>query len=580
MTQTPAGVAEPLIDLHLRSLHDHDRVDAAWWRHAVIYQIYPRSFADSTGNGIGDLPGARAKLPFLVALGVDAIWFSPFYVSPQADAGYDVTDYRDIDPLFGTLADFEGLLADANALGLKVIVDLVPNHSSSEHPWFQAALASPPGSRERARYLFRDGRGADGELPPNDWKSVFGGPGWTRVTEADGSSGQWYLHLFDVTQPDFDWTDPEVAQEFLDILDFWVQRGVAGFRVDVAAGLVKDQSLRDWDRSHDQMGPEESREPTCAAPMWDQDGVHEIYRTWRALLDGYGQPDRILCAEAWVHPPERAALYLRHTEFHQAFNFDFLECPWRAMDYRRIIAKSLEVCDSVGAPATWVLSNHDVVRHATRLALPVGEPRPNGIGADDPQPDAELGLRRARAGTTMMLGLTGSAYLYQGEELGLPEATTLPDDLREDPVFLRTGGAHLGRDGCRIPMPWVADAPGLGFGPTDATWLPQPESYAALAADAQDGVAGSTLELYRRLLSLRRERELGLGSLALVTDYGDDVLAFVNSGKDEAYPTLVLLNFGEQAVALPVGATVLVASGDLDDARVPTDTAVWAALRG
>lgn len=578
MTQTFAVAASPFTDLHLSPLHAHDRSDAAWWRHAVIYQIYPRSFADSTGNGIGDLPAARAKLPYLLALGVDAVWFSPFYVSPQADAGYDVADYRDIDPLFGTLADFEGLLEDANALGLEVIVDLVPNHSSSEHPWFRAALAAAPGSPERARYLFRDGRGEHGELPPNDWKSVFGGPGWTRVTEPDGSPGQWYLHLFDTTQPDFDWTNTEVRQEFLDILEFWVQRGVAGFRVDVAAGLVKDQTLRDWDRPHDQLGPEEDRLPTSAAPMWDQDGVHEIFQAWRRLLDGYGVPDRILCAEAWVHPPERAALYVRRNEFHQAFNFDFLDCPWRARDYRRVITRSLEVCDSVGAPATWVLSNHDVVRHATRLALPVGEARPNGIGAGDPQPDQALGLRRARAGTTMMLGLTGSAYLYQGEELGLPEATSLPDELREDPVYLRTGKQQLGRDGCRVPLPWVADAPGLGFGPTAATWLPQPESYAALAADAQEGVDGSTLELYRSLLRVRRDRELGLGSLSFVTDYGDDVLAYVNTGKDDTYPTLVVLNFGEQDVPLPEGAVVLVASDAIVDGRVPTDTAVWAGL--
>jgi alpha-glucosidase len=566
--------------LQMTPVHPRDRADAPWWRQAVIYQIYPRSFADSTGDGIGDLPGARAKLPYLAALGVDAVWFSPFYVSPQADAGYDVADYRDIDPLFGTLADFQDLLDDATGLGIKVIVDLVPNHSSSEHPWFTAALAAAPGSPERARYLFRDGRGEDGELPPNDWKSVFGGPGWTRVVEADGRPGQWYLHLFDVTQPDFDWTNPDVRQEFLDVIDFWVKRGVAGFRVDVAAGLVKDQTFRDWGYTHDQPGPDDERLATAKAPMWDQDGVHEIYQVWRSLLDGYGPPDRILCAEAWVHPPERAALYIRSTEFHQAFNFDFLDCPWRAADYRRVIATSLEVCDSVGAPATWVLSNHDVVRHASRFGLPVGTPRPNGIGADDPQPDAELGLRRARAAAMLMLGLGGSAYLYQGEELGLPEATALPDDLRQDPVYIRTDKRQLGRDGCRVPMPWVANAPGLGFGPSARTWLPQPDTFADLAADVQEGVAGSTLELYRTLLQIRRERELGLGGLVLVDGYGEEVLALVNTGRDDADPTLVLVNFGSDPVSLPPGATVLVASGDLSDGAVPADTAVWARLAG
>ncbi len=560
------------------SIHDHDAADAAWWRHAVIYQIYPRSFADSDGNGIGDLPGARAKLPYLKALGVDAVWFSPFYVSPQADAGYDVADYRDIDPLFGSLADFEGLLHDANALGLKVIVDLVPNHSSDEHPWFQAALAAGPGSPERERYLFRDGAGEHGELPPNNWKSVFGGPGWTRVTEPDGSAGQWYLHIFDVKQPDLNWEHPQVRQEFLDIIDFWVSRGVAGFRVDVAHGLVKDPELPDWDGSLELLGPDEEQ-PTNAAPMWDKDGVHEIYRSWRALLDSYGEPDRILCAEAWVNPPERAALYIRPDEFHQAFNFDFLECPWRATDLKEIIAKSLEVCDSVGAPATWVLSNHDVVRHATRLALPVGERRPNGIGASDPQPDTALGLRRARAATTLMLGLPGSAYVYQGEELGLPEATALPDELREDPVYFRTNKAELGRDGCRVPLPWVAGAPGLGFGPGPKTWLPQPAEYAALAADVQQDQPGSTLELYRELLHVRRERELGLGSLREVEGLGEEVVGYVNTGLDDRYPTLLLLNLGAEPVPVPEGALVIVASGELtEDGAVPTDTAVWAGI--
>jgi len=561
------------------TIHDHDAANAAWWRHAVIYQIYPRSFADSDGSGIGDLPGARAKLPYLKALGVDAVWFSPFYVSPQHDAGYDVADYRDIDPLFGSLADFEGLIADADAAGLKVIVDLVPNHSSSEHPWFQAALAAGPGSPERERYMFRNGRGENGELPPNNWKSVFGGPGWTRVTETDGSLGQWYLHIFDVTQPDLNWEHPDVRQEFLDILDFWVQRGVAGFRVDVAHGLVKDPALPDWDGELELLGPEDEERPTSDAPMWDKDGVHDIYQSWRALLDSYGEPDRILCAEAWVNPPERAALYIRHDEFHQAFNFDFLECPWRAADLHAVIAKSLEVCDSVGAPATWVLSNHDVVRHVSRLALPIGKRRPNGIGAGDPQPDNALGLRRARAATTLMLALPGSAYLYQGEELGLPEATALPNELREDPVYLRTGGKELGRDGCRVPLPWVAGEPGLGFGPGGKTWLPQPAEYAALAADLQVGVDGSTLELYRALLTTRAERELGLGSLARVDGLGEDIVAYVNRGLNDRFPTLVLLNLGFEPARLPDGAEVLVASGELTaDGLVPTDTAVWARI--
>ncbi len=562
----------------LHTLHQHNAADSAWWRHAVIYQIYPRSFADADGNGIGDLAGARAKLPYLQALGVDAVWFSPFYRSPQADAGYDVSDYRDIDPLFGTLTDFEGLLEDANALGLKVIVDVVPNHSSDEHPWFQEALAAAPGSPERARYLFRDGRGANGELPPNNWKSVFGGPGWTRITEADGSPGQWYLHLFDTKQPDFDWDNPQVRAEFHEVLRFWLDRGVAGFRVDVAHGLVKEPGLPDWSGPQELLAPDD-QEPTAVAPMWDKDGVHEIYAGWRQVLNEYGDPERIMCAECWVHPPERAALYVRPSEFHQAFNFAFLESPWRATDLRKVIAESLQTCDSVGAPTTWVLSNHDVIRHATRLALPIGERRPNGIRASDPQPDAALGLRRARAASTLMLGLPGSAYVYQGEELGLPEATALPDEVREDPVFTRTGGVEVGRDGCRVPLPWAGDEPGLGFGPTGKTWLPQPESYADLAADRQLGQPDSTLELYRRLLSQRSERGLGLGSLAETDEFGPDVVAYLNSGTGQSAETLILLNLGEQAVALPAGAQVVVASGELTtDGAVPVDTAVWAQL--
>jgi len=550
--------------------------DATWWRHAVIYQIYPRSWADSDGDGIGDLPGITSRLDHLRALGVDAVWFSPFYTSPQADAGYDVADYRDIDRLFGTLDDADALLAKAHDLGLKVIVDLVPNHTSDEHAWFQAALAAAPGSPERDRYIFRDGSGPDGSEPPNDWHSVFGGAGWSRVTEADGRPGQWYLHLFDVKQPDLNWENPEVRGEFESILKFWLDRGVDGFRVDVAHGLVKEPGLPNYDAElHILDGEVKPGAPV--PPMWDQDGVHEIYRAWRKILDGYAQPERILCAEAWVRPQERAVRYVRPDEMHQAFNFDFLQAQWRAPDLRAVIESSLAAADSVGAPSTWVLSNHDVVRHASRLGLPVGQRRPNGIGADDPQPDLELGLRRARAATTLMLALPGGAYLYQGEELGLPDSTDMPDEFRQDPTFVRTGGEEVGRDGCRVPIPWEKDRPSFGFGPADRTWLPQPAIYGEYAVDQQDGVAGSTLELYRELLRLRRERELGTGGLHGVEGLGDDVVALVNTGQGGA--TLVLANLGTEPVALPDGARLLVASGELTaQGLVPTDTTVWAAI--
>jgi alpha-glucosidase len=558
-------------------IHPAASADAAWWRHAVIYQIYPRSWADADGNGIGDLPGVTARLDYLKTLGVDAVWFSPFYKSPQADAGYDVADYRAIDGLFGSLADADAMVAKAHELDLKVIVDLVPNHTSDEHEWFTAALAAGPGSPERDRYIFRDGKGPDGAIPPNDWHSVFGGDGWTRVTEADGRPGQWYLHLFDVKQPDLNWENPEVGDEFESILRFWLDRGIDGFRVDVAHGLIKEQGLPDYDAElHILDGEVKPGAPK--PPMWDQDAVHDVYRRWHKVLAEYGEPDRILVAEAWVRPQERAVRYVRPDEMHQAFNFDFLMSQWRAPDLRGVIESSLVAADSVGAPSTWVLSNHDVVRHASRLGLPVGRRRPNGIGAQDLQPDRALGLQRARAATQLMLALPGGAYLYQGEELGLPDSTDMPDESRQDPTFLRSGGKELGRDGCRVPIPWKKDAPAFGFGPSDQTWLPQPEVYGEYAVDQQDGVDGSTLELYRELLRTRRERDLGTGGLQFLDGFGDDVLAFVNTGQGgETGDTLVLTNFGADPVDLPDGATVLVASGPLtDDGRVPTDTTVWA----
>ncbi len=574
-------------------LHAPDGPDAAWWRHAVIYQIYPRSWADGDGDGIGDLPGITARLPYLRDLGVDAVWLSPFYRSPMADAGYDVADYRAIDPLFGDLGDADALIARAHELGLRVIVDLVPNHTSDEHAWFRAALAAGPGSAERDRYMFREGSGADGNEPPNNWKSVFRGSAWTQVERGDaaaGTLGQWYLNLFDSKQPDLNWANPQVRAEFEDILRFWVTRGVDGFRVDVAHGLVKRDGLPPWDEDnvmiedHDGDGETPADVPTCAAPMWDQDGVHEIYRAWRRVLDeanptGDPEADTILCAEAWVEPIERLVDYTRPDEMHQAFNFAFLVSPWTAPSLRAVVAESLRAADSVGAPTTWVLSNHDVVRHASRLGLPVGTPRPNGIGPDDEQPDLVVGLRRARAATTLMLGLPGSAYLYQGEELGLPESTEVPDEARQDPVWFRSGHTELGRDGCRIPMAWEADAPALGFNDTGATWLPQPEAYRALAVDRQVGVPGSTLELYRTLLAARHEHDLGTGGLRDLSQEwpDDDVVAFVNEAHDGARLALVL-NLGAEPITLPEGE-VAVTSDELVDGRLPQDTAAWVALR-
>lgn len=601
---------------------------ADWWRDAVVYQVYPRSFADSDGDGLGDLPGVTSRLQHLADLGVDALWLSPFYRSPQKDAGYDVADYRDVDPRLGTLADAEAMIERAHGLGLRVIVDLVPNHTSDQHAWFRAALAAGPGAPERDRYIFRPGAGADGERPPNDWSSVFGGASWTRVRDRDDAVGspwaaddEWYLHLFDPSQPDLDWDHPEVRAEFESILRFWLDRGVDGFRIDVAHGLVKDRELPDWQwHWHMVSGSDVDPVDVPPAPMWDRDEVHEVYRAWRRVLDEYS-PSRILVAEAWVDDETRLARYIRPDEMHQAFNFHFLSTEYGAGGYRDSIRESLAGADSVGAPTTWVQSNHDVVRHASRLGLERTQTGkgPNGISADDPQPDAELGLRRARAVTLLTLALPGSAYLYQGEELGLPEHTTLPDHARQDPAFFRTGGEETGRDGCRVPVPWESDAPAYGFSPTGESWLPQPESFRDLAPDRQAGVDGSTLELYREALRLRRELGLGRAQLELAggggspraTDDGhapssvgsarseadrgddaggtaaacslntDDVLGLVSrtASGDEV---LVVLVTGGEPVALPAGWRVLLASQPSagDDGLVPVDTTVWAVRAG
>ncbi|WP_345764956.1 glycoside hydrolase family 13 protein [Diaminobutyricibacter sp. McL0608] len=534
-----------------------------WWRDAVIYQIYPRSFADSDGDGIGDLRGVAGHLGYLSELGIDALWFSPFYVSPQADAGYDVADYRDIDPLFGTLADFDALLANAHGRGLRVIVDLVPNHTSKEHAWFREAVAAEPGSAARERYLFRDGLGRHGELAPNNWTSVFGGSAWTQVDDGR-EAPQWYLHLFDPAQPDLNWRNPEVIAEFKDILRFWLDRGVDGFRIDVAHGLVKQAGLPDWHIKSAELEGGGNR-----GPMWDQDDVHDIYRGWNAVLAEYAG-DRILVAEAWVAPAERLSRYVRSDEMQQAFNFDFMTVGWDPVGMKESIDRALTTNAAVGATTTWVLSNHDVVRHASRFGLKDATSWPRGIGAHEEQPDAALGLSRARAATLFVLALPGSAYIYEGEELGLPEHTTLPDDVRQDPSFARTGGAETGRDGARVPIPWVADAPAYGFSPTGATWLPQPPAFAALAADRQEGVEGSTLELYRAALRLRREHGLGRGALEWT---GADAahLSFANRG------VRVLTNFGARPLPLPVGARILLASEPdavVDGALAP-DRTVW-----
>ncbi|HET8683283.1 MAG TPA: glycoside hydrolase family 13 protein [Micromonosporaceae bacterium] len=515
---------------------------APWWRSAVIYQVYVRSFADSDGDGVGDLAGVREHLPYLRDLGVDAIWLTPFYRSPMVDGGYDVADYRDVDPMFGTLADLDALIGDGHAMGLRIIIDLVPNHSSSAHPWFVEALASRPGSAARDRYVFRPGRGAGGELPPNDWGSVFGGPAWTRVAD-----GEWYLHLFDPSQPDLNWANPQVYAEFESILRFWLDRGVDGFRVDVAHGLVKAEGLPDL------AGARGDLLHSVATPYFDQEGVHDIYRAWRKILDEY-PGDRMAVAEAWVGSPVRVARYVRPGELHQAFNFEYLLAPLEAGAMRKIIDASLEAAAEVGAPTTWVLGNHDTVRPVTRYG------------------DGPAGLARARAAALLTLALPGSMYIYQGEELGLPEVLDLPEEVLQDPTWERSGHTVRGRDGARVPLPWSGDRPPYGFSPDGtATWLPQPVDWAGHTVTAQAGAPASTLDLYRRALRLRREHPaLREGTLRWLPSPTPDVLVFARD------PGLVCtVNLGAGPVTLPDHGELLCASTQVSGRVLPPDTAAW-----
>ena len=558
-----------------------------WWRTAVIYQVYPRSFADSNGDGLGDLPGITSRLPHLVDLGVDAIWLSPFYTSPQNDAGYDVADYCDVDPIFGTLDDFDRLRAESTRLGLRLIVDLVPNHTSSEHAWFKAAVAAGPGSEERSRYLFRDGKGTTGEIAPNNWQSSFGGPAWTRLTASDGTPEQWYLHLFDTSQPDLDWSNPWVHEQFREILRFWLRRGVDGFRVDVAHGLVKKEGLPDYFPPAPGDKKRTGDESWVDVPFEAQPGVHDIYRDWHRVLQEFGT-DRILCAEAWVEPLTRLAEWVRPDEMEQTFNFTFLEAGWSAQRVRAAIVDSLAAFGAVGAPSTWVLSNHDVTRHASRFGLDLPPASGAGIGPKtEPKPDEVLGLRRARAATLLMLALPGSAYLYQGEELGLPEDLELPDSARQDPTFFRTNGATYGRDGCRVPIPWEAEAPAFGFSPTGRSWLPQPTKWARFARDVQSakvvgGVvqpSSATLQLYTEALELRQVTGVSHGEIEWLPGYDPDVIAFTNNAD---IPVTVLANLGTKAIALPDMDQLVRSDGawdQIEDPQLAPGTTVWLRAR-
>ncbi|MFI2263599.1 glycoside hydrolase family 13 protein [Streptomyces tubercidicus] len=536
-----------------------------WWREAVIYQVYVRSFLDSTGDGIGDLAGVRTGLPYLKKLGVDGIWLSPFYPSPQHDHGYDVADYRDVDPVYGDLAEFDLLVADAHRLGLKVLLDIVPNHCSSEHPWFRTALADGPGSPARSLFHFSDGRGANGELPPNNWRAMFGGPAWSRVKEADGSDGQWYLHMFTPEQPDLNWRNPAVRTDFDSVLRFWLDRGVDGFRIDVAAGLFKHPELPD---SADPSADERTRD--SVNPLaWNQPEVHQVWRDWRALCEEYTARDgrdRLLVGEVSVRTPGEQAAYVRPDELHQAFFFHLLTARWDIDTFRTVIAEALTDIAGTGSTVTWVLNNHDQVRTVTRYAADPGGAGRNGSAG-------ELGPARARAAALLMLALPGAAYIYQGEELGLPEVVDLPDEVLTDPIYHRTGSREHIRDGCRVPLPWSGHASPFGFtSGTDAArpWLPQPEWFAEHATDRALADTRSFWHLYREGLALRRSLpQLGEGTLRWL-ESPPQVLAFVRGDG-----LVCAVNFGTEPVPAPVPGVPLLASGDCPADTLPGSTAAW-----
>ena len=535
----------------------HNDTDTHWWRTGAFYQVYIRSFADGNGDGTGDIAGLRSRLDHLEQLSIDAIWINPWFPSPLNDGGYDVAHYRDINPAYGTIEEAQLLIDEAAQRNIRVMVDLVPNHTSSEHRWFKEALASDPGSPARERYIFRDGRGVDGDEPPNNWQSVFGGSTWTRVED-----GQWYLHLFDPTQPDLNWSNPAVEREFHNILRFWLDMGAAGFRVDVAHGLAKDPELPDIVRADS----EAFRTERLDHPHWDRDEVHEIIRGWRSVLDEY--EGSVMVAEAWVANWDRLARYLRPDEFHQVFAFEFLEAEWNAEAMRQAIQNSLDGAHSVGSVPTWVLSNHDVVRHPTRYALPNDvASKPWLLDGDRSVLNEDAGFRRARAATLLGLALPGSVYMYQGEELGLPEVHDLSEDVLDDPVWHQSGGTEKGRDGCRVPLPWSSEGPSYGFG-SNGSWLPQPDGWGAFAADVQLGDPDSTLELYKAALALRSERLAGDETMEWVPSK-PGVLTFRRAGGFTC-----VINLSQGSIALPDG-DVLLASGPLDGGLLPADTSVW-----
>ena len=535
--------------------------DPLWWRSAVIYQIYIRSFADGNGDGTGDIEGVRSRLQYLRDLGVDAIWFTPWYPSPLADGGYDVADYRDIHPAFGDLKGAELLIKEALELGIRTIIDVVPNHISNEHEWFTAAIDAGPGSPERERFWFRAGKGTNGEEMPNHWVSNFQGDTWTRAANPDGTPGEWYLHLFTPEQPDLNWNHPDVRKEHEDVLRFWFDRGVAGVRIDSAALLVKDPELPEVPENP---GPGEH-------PNTDRDEVHDIYRSWRAVADSY-EGTRVLVGEVWMPDTKRFADYLRSDEMHTAFNFDFMARPWEAAQLRESIDSMLAAHAPVNAPSTWVLSNHDVTRPVTRYGREDSSFAFATKRFGTPT-DLALGTRRARAAALLTAALPGSLYVYQGDELGLPEAESLPLSSLQDPMHFRSNGVDPGRDGCRVPLPWSGATQPYGFSPAGSTaqpWLPQPDDWAPLTVEAQVTDPHSMLSLYKAALGIRRSHPaLGDGTLTWI-ESEPDVLAF-----ERGYGFVSVTNLSDAPVGLPTYEKLLLSSSPLENGKLPTDSTAW-----
>ena len=477
--------------------------DKSWWRQAAIYQIYPRSFKDSNGDGLGDIKGITSKIDYLSSLSLDAVWLSPFFPSALVDGGYDVDDYRDVDPKLGTLADFDEMLAKLHDAGIRIFVDIVPNHSSNLHLWFKEAIAAEPGSAARNRYIFRDGKGANGELPPTDWPSHFAPSAWTHESKMGGKHNQWYCHLFAPEQPDWNWDNPEIEADFLKTLKFWADRGVDGFRIDVAHAMKKDLSepLKSQPRyaSHKELDQAKGTNV-----LFDRNEVHEVFKTWRNLFNQY-DPPRVAVAEANVSA-EALVKYASTEELGQSFNFELLEANFNAYDFKTIIDRAINSSKKNGSSTTWCLNNHDQMRPATKFGLLPTVDRVrwrNSNGTTSPL-DVKLGTQSAIAGSMLIMALPGCTYIYQGEELGLHEVTDIPEDQIQDPQYLRNLKVDKGRDGCRVPLPWTKTGSSFGFGAAGAH-LPQPKNFGDYSVEVESADPTSPLSIFRKALALRKE---------------------------------------------------------------------------